>query len=1132
MLRSLFGPRKDKKIAAINTPRIGEDAITGQTDESPSADQISKFIQALVAAGQFDESTLKAARIEADLSATFVEKLQAETEVADFLGSATSAISRQADLEPKLADSISQKLVAAVSDLSKASAWHELGVALKSASEPALAARSFARSVKVTPGFYNLWHLSILLIEQGKVSEGLQSMTRAVELDLGENAAEQTRNRQRFFAPLALIAKGNWEECLNHAEGEARKLADKQQGWIKNQFASILSGVLDWLNSDTSKETARSAIAALIVAELYGITSRFRFQPFEHKLPIGISGHSSEAKLALLDLLLRIRDSVVTAPLILKISQEPDLLADERLGALCKLATYSNDRSLLRQIAKRWSRTSESAPETNDLSGFAKKLEAVLADQDEIRSRVLSALSEAEVSDARPEVTIVVPAYNAARFLTSTLESIKAQQFDNFECIIVDDGSTDKETGKIALSFARSDPRFRVIRHLANSGLSAARNSGIRSARAEKICFLDADDLLMPESIGERSRQMDLDAFPLLAGTYSGSLPIPETATLPPPAQPIELEPVNFITTAGDCPFNANQPMFYTSVIRQMGGFDESMTQAEDYDMWARIFRAGYVMTPVQQINVTYRQRADSMIRSNPMHHLSASMSIKDRANKRLDPRMVAPGSPAPYFRAWYECNRDMASVKRAFQFAGMALAQGRSVTSIAEEMDISLQDCSVNVGKEAITAGLAGYKRQLTKAGPNSVWKENHVVSELYELFAILKGRDTYQPDASLQHDEAEVSRIIYPGSQGADILFLPHKDYHLQTIQTISNSFQERDLSWGVVDLSCHYRDEGVRAKAKECGVDLIGIANFMLGYFRPKAIVAFNDWDPIVRNIFAAARKAGVVTCSIVEGIQDYHDVDTGRPRGAYRSSEYVFLPGEFDKRYFKETEQNVEVAGIPRVAELRNRSKTPLPSKKVALINSNFSYGVLTEARDEWVQQAVEGAIAAGFELVITRHPADLGKEFPELVTDLNFYEAVDGASVVVNRFASGVLEALAMGRPVVYFNPHGEKVDKFKDPMGAYPIANDQTSYLAALNDVLNNLQQYKQHWEAFLDMHTGSASEGAQSALTEALAKIVRSANPDASILREELAKLDLASSSLSDLKKLRELAPHYSVAT
>ncbi|TCP13086.1 glycosyltransferase involved in cell wall biosynthesis [Crenobacter luteus] len=96
-----------------------------------------------------------------------------------------------------------------------------------------------------------------------------------------------------------------------------------------------------------------------------------------------------------------------------------------------------------------------------------------------------------------PLVSIILPTFNDRTYLGATIAAVLAQSHDNFELIVVDDGSSDG-SDLIYLAAARSDARVRHIRQ-ANQGLSAARNTGLSLARGELIAFLDSDDLLHPD---------------------------------------------------------------------------------------------------------------------------------------------------------------------------------------------------------------------------------------------------------------------------------------------------------------------------------------------------------------------------------------------------------------------------------------------------------------------------------------------------------------------------------------------------------------------------------------------------------------------------------------------------------
>ena len=98
-----------------------------------------------------------------------------------------------------------------------------------------------------------------------------------------------------------------------------------------------------------------------------------------------------------------------------------------------------------------------------------------------------------------PLVSVVIPAFNRERVIGKAIKSVLAQTFQDFEIIVVDDGSRD-ETAKNAIKFACCEPRVRVIRFETNQGAQAARNAGARAARGKWLSFLDSDDEWLPEA--------------------------------------------------------------------------------------------------------------------------------------------------------------------------------------------------------------------------------------------------------------------------------------------------------------------------------------------------------------------------------------------------------------------------------------------------------------------------------------------------------------------------------------------------------------------------------------------------------------------------------------------------------
>lgn len=118
----------------------------------------------------------------------------------------------------------------------------------------------------------------------------------------------------------------------------------------------------------------------------------------------------------------------------------------------------------------------------------------------------------------RPLISVIVPIYNVAPLLNGALESLDHQTFQDFEAILVDDGSVD-ESGALAESFAADHPNFVVI-HQENKGLSGARNTGLNAARGQYIFFLDSDDYLHPKALEVMYRLAQESRADIVSASY------------------------------------------------------------------------------------------------------------------------------------------------------------------------------------------------------------------------------------------------------------------------------------------------------------------------------------------------------------------------------------------------------------------------------------------------------------------------------------------------------------------------------------------------------------------------------------------------------------------------------------
>ena len=187
-------------------------------------------------------------------------------------------------------------------------------------------------------------------------------------------------------------------------------------------------------------------------------------------------------------------------------------------------------------------------------------------------------------------LSVVIPLYNKAPYIERAIRSVLAQTFQDFEIIVVDDGSTDNSP-EIVKSI--SDSRIRLIQQ-ENAGVSAARNKGIWEAKTDLIAFLDADDAWKPKFLETILRLRK--KFPE-AGAYAtayeihehnGKIVRPKYKAIPPP--PWEgLIPNYFRSTLGQPPVSSSSVAIPKYVFEDVGGFPVGETLGEDLDMWGRI---------------------------------------------------------------------------------------------------------------------------------------------------------------------------------------------------------------------------------------------------------------------------------------------------------------------------------------------------------------------------------------------------------------------------------------------------------------------------------------------------------------------------------------------------------------
>lgn len=200
------------------------------------------------------------------------------------------------------------------------------------------------------------------------------------------------------------------------------------------------------------------------------------------------------------------------------------------------------------------------------------------------------------------DVSVITPYYNTEAFFVETMVSLQAQSLQNWEWIIVDDGSTDKESVERLTHAVEKDERIRIVRQ-ENAGPSAARNTGYRQATGRFICLLDSDDMLEPTYLEKCVWFLDSNPEYAFCNAYS-----------------VVFGDQNFLHAAGfergkiHLQANVGPPI---SVIRReayadCGGFDESIRFGhEDWDFWLAMAKVGHWGYTLPEFLQWYRKRGN-----------------------------------------------------------------------------------------------------------------------------------------------------------------------------------------------------------------------------------------------------------------------------------------------------------------------------------------------------------------------------------------------------------------------------------------------------------------------------------------------------------------------------------------
>jgi glycosyltransferase involved in cell wall biosynthesis len=204
-----------------------------------------------------------------------------------------------------------------------------------------------------------------------------------------------------------------------------------------------------------------------------------------------------------------------------------------------------------------------------------------------------------------PRVTVLMPVYNAERFLRQAVHSILSQTFDDLELLAVDDGSTDSS---LSIIEGYGDPRIRVVGTSRNLGHTHALNRGLRECRGELIARMDADDVSLPTRLERQVAFMQANPNVALVGTWAELIDehgrVFHEVKLP--CDPVE---VRRTLISGNC-FYHSSVMFRRDAVIASGSY--RLDYSEDYDLWLRL-AARHEVANIPEVLLRYRVHGEQV---------------------------------------------------------------------------------------------------------------------------------------------------------------------------------------------------------------------------------------------------------------------------------------------------------------------------------------------------------------------------------------------------------------------------------------------------------------------------------------------------------------------------------------
>ncbi len=238
-----------------------------------------------------------------------------------------------------------------------------------------------------------------------------------------------------------------------------------------------------------------------------------------------------------------------------------------------------------------------------------------------------------------PSVSVLTTAHNSAKYLHEALDSIFAQTFQDFELVVVDDGSTD-DTADILAEYADKHPRMTVLTNSQCQGISRSANRGLQACRAPVIARMDADDIAYPDRL-EKQLAFFRSHDAVAVGCYVEFIDH-RGRELTVMLSPTDDQTIQELLLQGDCTVWHTGSMMDAAALRQVGGYNEAYGSAVDIELWLRLGEVGRLLNQPETLQ-QYRYYGDSVsaIRREQQMKLCEQATREAAARRGVEPSFI-----------------------------------------------------------------------------------------------------------------------------------------------------------------------------------------------------------------------------------------------------------------------------------------------------------------------------------------------------------------------------------------------------------------------------------------------------------------------------------------------------------